>query len=103
MKEKWTKEYQYSILAYLNNKREIETIAILDICVETPKTIKAIEYPFDKNSTPYLLGIDSKREKESGWLFEKVGDWSFLGHLSKKEIKEAREILKTKRTLEDIN
>ena len=93
MEEKvWTNEDEDCILSHLNKKRELEVIAILETYKETPRTIKAIEYPISLDSKIFLLGLDKSREKESSFLFEYVGDWCYQGKVSRDEKEEIKRI-----------
>ena len=97
MEEIWDERDEYSILDYINENNEKETIAILNIYEETPDEIRGIEYPFNKNSIPFRLGLKKEREVEYGIPLEQIGSWKCVGKLSLDEIKEKDKILKDRK------
>jgi len=90
-----------NIIVYLNDFREIKKAVLAEDCSETPNNMRIFNYPFDKNSKSYALGL-GKREL-SGSILENPWDYCVTNKiLNKKERKLLENLIENMGPLSDI-
>jgi len=84
----------YKSLSEFCNELKDEKIVIYGVNDKVPNTIGFIEYPISLKSNIGKVGIIKDQEKKSERYLEKVGDWCFMGNVSKDEMEELERIAK---------
>jgi hypothetical protein len=96
----WDKSDIGKIIFY-KSVDELEKGVIYEVNQNTPTTIRVACYPFGLYKRICLLGLNKNQEKENKNHLKKIGDWSFLGEVSKEEKGILEEIAKSQKILSD--
>ena len=100
----WNKSDIEKVIVYkskseLGSELRNEEVAIYDVDAIVPNTVKAIGYPIALPSRiTNVIGLIKDQEKEREEYLKEIGDWCFVGTVSKDEMGELERIAEAPKT-----